>query len=81
MLIFAIAMRTVKQFSGLTWISVPMLHYYDEIELIKPSALTEVDYMLYNHEAIEILQQILFFKNLIWLNKLMSLKVEIGENY
>ncbi|WP_143316270.1 MerR family transcriptional regulator [Clostridium sp. HBUAS56017] len=57
-------MRTVKQVSDLTGISVRMLHYYDEIGLLKPSAVTEAGYRLYDDEALESLQQILFFKEL-----------------
>lgn len=57
-------MRTVKQVSELTGISVRMLHYYDEIGLLKPSAVTEAGYRLYDDEALVILQQILFFKEL-----------------
>ncbi len=57
-------MRTVKQVSDLTGISVRMLHYYDEIGLLKPSAVTEAGYRLYDHETLETLQQILFFKEL-----------------
>jgi DNA-binding transcriptional MerR regulator len=59
-----IAMRTVKQVSDMTGISVRMLHYYDEIGLLKPSAVTESGYRLYNDEALIALQQILFFKEL-----------------
>lgn len=58
------AMRTVKQVSDLTGISVRMLHYYDEIGLLKPSEITEAGYRLYNDEALQTLQQILFFKEL-----------------
>jgi len=57
-------MRTVKQVSDLTGISVRALHYYDEIGLLKPSEITEVGYRLYDDEALETLQQILFFKEL-----------------
>jgi len=57
-------MRTVKQVSDLTGISVRMLHYYDEIGLLKPSAVTEAGYRLYDDEALVTLQQILFFKEL-----------------
>ena len=57
-------MRTVKQVSDLTGISVRMLHHYDKIGLLKPTKLTEVGYRLYDDEAIETLQQILFFKEL-----------------
>lgn len=57
-------MRTVKQVSDLTGISVRMLHHYDKIGLLKPCKLTEAGYRLYDDEALETLQQILFFKEL-----------------
>ena len=57
-------MRTVKQVSDLTGISVRSLHYYDEIGLLKPTEITETGYRLYDDEALRILQQILFFKEL-----------------
>ncbi|MDF2513671.1 MAG: putative transcriptional regulator [Herbinix sp.] len=57
-------MNTIKQISDLTGISVRMLHYYDKIGLLKPSAVTEANYRLYDDEALETLQQILFLKEL-----------------
>ncbi len=57
-------MRTVKQVSDLTGISVRMLHYYDKMGLLKPSKFTDAGYRLYDDEALETLQQILFFKEL-----------------
>lgn len=57
-------MRTVKQVSDLAGISVRMLHHYDKIGLLKPSKFTEAGYRLYDDEALETLQQILFFKEL-----------------
>lgn len=57
-------MRTVKQVSDLTGVSVRALHYYDEIGLLKPSEITEAGYRLYDDEALKTLQQILFFKEL-----------------
>ncbi len=57
-------MRTVKQVLDLTGISVRMLHHYDKIGLLKPTKLTEAGYRLYDDETLEILQQILFFKEL-----------------
>lgn len=57
-------MRTVKQVSDLTGISVRALHYYDQIGLLKPSEITETGYRLYDDEALKTLQQILFFKEL-----------------
>lgn len=57
-------MRTVKLISDLTGISVRMLHYYDEIGLLKPTKLTEAGYRLYDDDTLKTLQQILFFKEL-----------------
>ncbi len=57
-------MRTVKQVSDLTRVSVRTLHYYDEIGLLKPSEVTTSGYRFYDDEALETLQQILFFKEL-----------------
>ena len=37
-------MRTVKEVSNLTGISVRTLHYYDEIDLLKPTVLSEAGY-------------------------------------
>jgi len=46
-----------------------MLHYYDEIGLLKPTLTTEAKYRLYDDEALETLQQILFFKEIYLLIK------------
>ena len=55
-------MRTVKEISDLTGISVRALHYYDEIGLLKPTNKSEAGYRLYDDKALETLQQILFFR-------------------
>ncbi len=55
-------MRTVKEISDLTGISVRTLHYYDEIGLLKPTEKSDAGYRLYDDKALEILQQILFFR-------------------
>ncbi len=57
-------MRTISQVAELTGISTRTLQYYDEIGLLKPSELTQSGYRLYNDEALQKLQQILFFKEL-----------------
>lgn len=57
-------MKTISQVAELTNISTRTLQYYDEIELLKPSALTSSGYRLYDDAALERLQQILFFKEL-----------------
>jgi len=55
-------MRTVKEISELTGISVRTLHYYDEIGLLKPTEKSDAGYRLYDDKALETLQQILFFR-------------------
>ena len=55
-------MRTVKEISAITGISVRTLHYYDEIGLLRPTEKSEAGYRLYDDKALETLQQILFFR-------------------
>ena len=55
-------MRTVKEISDLTGISVRTLHYYDEIGLLKPTEKSDAGYRLYDDKALETLQQVLFFR-------------------
>lgn len=55
-------MKTVKEVSGQTGISVRTLHYYDQIGLLKPTAFSEAGYRLYDDKALETLRQILFFR-------------------
>ncbi len=57
-------MQTISQVAKLTGISTRTLQYYDEIGLLKPSTLTSSGYRLYDDEALQKLQQILFFKEL-----------------
>ena len=55
-------MKTVKEISELTGISVRTLHYYDEIGLFTPTDKTKSGYRLYDDKALETLRQILFFR-------------------
>lgn len=55
-------MRTIKEISDLTGISVRTLHYYDEIGLLKPTKKSDAGYRLYDDKALETLQQVLFFR-------------------
>ena len=57
-------MKSISQVAQLTGVSIRTLQYYDEIGLLKPSALTESGYRLYDDDALRTLQQILFFKEL-----------------
>lgn len=57
-------MKTVKEISRLTGISVRSLHYYDEINLLKPTQTTDAGYRLYDDTALERLHSILLFREL-----------------
>lgn len=54
----------VKEVADLVGISVRALHHYDEIGLLKPEKTTESGYRLYSNQDLEMLQQILFFREL-----------------
>lgn len=55
-------MKTVKEISDMTGISVRTLHYYDEIGLLRPTEKSEAGYRLYDEKALETLKQVLFFR-------------------
>lgn len=57
-------MRTVKEVSKLTGVSVRTLHHYDVIGLLKPTKVTEAGYRLYDDTALSRLQNILLFREL-----------------
>ena len=57
-------MRTIKEVSQLTGISIRTLRYYDEIGLLKPVRIKENQYRLYDDKALEKLQEIMFFKEM-----------------
>ncbi|MBW7473131.1 MerR family transcriptional regulator [Paenibacillus oenotherae] len=54
----------VKEVADLVGISVRTLHHYDEIGLLTPEETTESGYRLYSDNNLELLQQILFFREL-----------------
>ena len=57
-------MKTVKEVSDLTGVSVRALHHYDSIGLLKPTQVTEAGYRLYDDAALETLYMILIFREL-----------------
>lgn len=57
-------MKTVKEVSDLTGVSVRALHHYDAIDLLKPAQVTEAGYRLYDDTALEKLYLILVFREL-----------------
>ena len=57
-------MKTVKQVSELTGVSVRTLHHYDEIGLLKPAKVTEAGYRLYDDASLQRLHAIMLLKEL-----------------
>ena len=57
-------MKTVKEVSRITGVSVRTLHHYDALGLLKPTRVTEAGYRLYDDKALRRLQNILLFREL-----------------
>ena len=57
-------MKTVKEVSEIAGISIRTLQYYDEIDLLKPTASSMSGYRLYDDEDLQRLQSILLFREL-----------------
>ena len=55
---------TVKELAELAKVSVRTLHYYDQIDLLKPSDIGDNGYRYYQEEAVLHLQQIMFYREL-----------------
>lgn len=57
-------MKTVKEVSAMSGVSVRTLHHYDAIGLLPPTRVTEAGYRLYDDNALARLQAILLFREL-----------------
>lgn len=57
-------MKTVKEVSRITGVSVRTLHHYDEIGLLKPANVTEAGYRLYDSACLRRLHTILLLREL-----------------
>lgn len=55
---------TVNKLAKISGVSVRTLHFYDEIELLKPAYYGENNYRFYEEEQLLLLQQILFYREL-----------------
>ena len=55
---------TVKQFADLAGVTRRTLHYYDEIGLLRPSEIADNRYRYYDDNAVLVMQQILFYREL-----------------
>ena len=59
-----VVMKTVKEVSELSGVTVRTLHHYDEIGLLRPSERTEAGYRLYSRAELDRLQEILGWREL-----------------
>lgn len=57
-------MKTIKEVSKVSGVSVRTLQYYDKIGLLPPADYSESGYRLYSEENLKQLQQILLFREL-----------------
>ena len=57
-------MMKIHEVAELSGVTVRTLQYYDQIELLIPSEVTDVGYRIYHEEDLDRLQQILFFREL-----------------
>ena len=57
-------MMTIKQMSELTGVSARTLRYYDQIGLFCPTEKSKAGYRLYDEDALEKIQQILYFREI-----------------
>ena len=55
---------SIGKVAKLTGVSVRTLHYYDEIGLLIPSEISDAGYRYYDETELEILQQIMFYREL-----------------
>jgi len=55
---------TVSQLAALAGVSARTIRHYDAVGLLKPAKIAENGYRLYNNDQVDMLQQILFYKEL-----------------
>ncbi|MBO2536148.1 MerR family transcriptional regulator [Rummeliibacillus suwonensis] len=55
---------TIQQLAKLSGVTTRTLRYYDEIDLLKPFRLTDSSYRIYGEWEVQLLQQILLYREL-----------------
>jgi DNA-binding transcriptional MerR regulator len=55
---------SINRIAKLAGVSVRTLHYYDEIELLSPKRVSSNGYRVYGKNEVDLLQQILFYREL-----------------
>ena len=74
-------MKTVREVSRITGVSVRTLHHYDAIGLLKPAQVTEAGYRLYDDAALGRLQTILLLRELQFPLKEIAKILRISRSY
>ena len=54
---------SIREISKIAGVSARTLRYYDQIDLLKPSEISEAGYRYYGEREVELLWQILFYKD------------------
>lgn len=68
---------SINKLSQLAGVSTRTLRYYDEIGLLKPKRISSSGYRIYGKEELELLQHILFYKELGF--ELLTIKQNITD--
>lgn len=55
---------TISELAKLAGVSTRTLRYYDEINLLKPTKINDSGYRIYSEKEVDLLQQILFYREL-----------------
>lgn len=55
-------MYSIRELSEIAGVSARTLRYYDQIGLLKPAYTNEAGYRFYGEQEINMLQQILFYR-------------------
>lgn len=55
---------TVKQLGDLAGVSARTLRFYDQMDLLKPEKINDSGYRIYSRKQVDLLQQILFYREL-----------------
>ena len=55
---------TVSKLAKISGVSARTLRYYDEINLLKPKRVNSSGYRIYGQDEVDILQQILFYREM-----------------
>ena len=77
----AIRQLTVKQLAAISGVTVRALHYYDEIDLLKPATIGANGYRRYGQQELLRLQRILFHRDLgVPLSAIAELLEREGED-